>query len=101
MDLMNSDFSDQDLTELLTSAWTCSESNDDDFVPPSLAEEPIKATHVPEVFKSQSPVRPSIGAFARSVGILTERNVRMDRDLTRLCANCSAGSCSWSTTRAT
>ena len=81
MDLMNSDFSAEDLTEVLTSAWTCSQSNDDDFIPPSLTEASAKVTHVPEVFKSQRPIRPSVGAFMRSVWILTERNVRTDRYL--------------------
>jgi hypothetical protein len=84
MDLMNSDFSDEDLTEVLTSAWKCSQPSDDDFNPPSLAEETTKTTHVPEVVKSQNPARASIGAFTRSVRILTERNVRAVRYLTQI-----------------
>ena len=83
MDLMNSDFSAEDLTEVLISGWTSSQSNNFDSVPSFLTGGSTESTHVPEIFKSQSPIRNSIGALMRSVWILTERKVCADWRLTK------------------
>jgi hypothetical protein len=75
MDLMNSDFSREDLTDWLTVAWKCGQSTHSASSSSFWADGSIPEVHVPETFKAKTGAESSFRAFVRSVGILTTRNV--------------------------
>jgi len=84
MDLMSSDFGNEDLTEWLTIAWKCSQSpkswaNTTTLTSGFWAEESADKAPVPEVFKNavELPGSNRAGPFFRAVMILSQRNVRV------------------------
>jgi hypothetical protein len=75
MDLMNSDFSREDLTDWLTVAWKCGQSTNSASSSSFWADGPVPEVHVPEALKEKTQAQNSFPGFMRSVGILTTRNV--------------------------